>query len=489
MKAATPERAALAFLVLLALCLNHSTAGATTLPDEGDCPPLGGRPGEVEIEDAAPTVIREGMVLSYSDIVLLRELIPVEIWRHRNIFFFDGMRMELGACHRRYPVSKDYSDATEQFSGQAAVDEDGNLWGYVAGVPFPPAAINSSDPDAGVQWAWNLEQRYRGAGPHGKFRITDMPSRIGGIQVYTGNFFHLRTRHRSDLVDTEFAVPGSEESLWIGGGRFDTPFDARHLAWRQMRPIKTEQKYTQSDSTFVYVPTMRKVRRSATTWIDGMFTPRYRIGGDHGGGSLAVGSNGATPTGSVSPTSALSAAITEHLDAGFTDFAIRPNAYHWRILGEREVLAPINSTRSGYPHDLDRNFGSMGLSVGSDRWEIRLAVVLEGSAKTRNEGFQYIQIYVDYQTQMPLYIITRRAKGQLVDIGIPVHRFSGDVLDYPHWPGNERAAVFDPVAAVVYHVGDGGSGWRREAYDMLSVTPPEKSMRRMISTDYLVRGH
>lgn len=484
--ASSPHRAALTVLIVWSM---SGAAGAGTPPDEGDCPPLGGRPGEVEVEDATPTAIREGMVLSYSDIVLLRELIPVEVWRHRNIFFFDGMRMELGACHRRYPVSNDYAAATKQFSGQAGVDEDGNLWGYVAGVPFPQDKIDNSSPDAGVKWAWNLEQRYRGAGPHGRFRITDMPSRIGGIQVYTGTFFQLRTRHRSDLVDTNFVVPGAEENLWVGGGRFYTPFDARHLAWRQMRPIKTEQKYQQSDSTFVYVPTMRKVRRSATAWVDGMFTPRYRVGGDHGGGSLPVGSNGLTPTGSVSPTSALSAAISEHIPAGFTDMAIRPNAYDWRILAEREVLAPINSTRSGYPHDLERNFGSMGLSVGSDRWEIRWAVVLEGSAKTPNQGFQFIQIYVDYQTLMPLYIITRRSRGLLVDVGIPVHRFSGDVLDYPHWPGEQRAAVFDPVAAVVYHVADGGSGWRREAYDILSVPPPEKSLRKWTTTDDLLHGH
>ncbi len=488
MTASPPHRVALFVASLLTASLLVSSAGAA-LPDQGDCPPLGGRPGVSDVEDAAPTVIREGMMLSYSDLVLLRELIPVEVWRHRNIFFFDGMRMELGACHRRYPVSKDYSDATEQFSGQAGVDEDGNLWGYVAGVPFPPASIDNNSPDAGIKWAWNLEHRYRGAGPHGKFRITDIPSRIGGIQVYTGNFFQLRTRHRSDLVDTEFVVPGSEENLWIGGGRFDTPFDARHLAWRQMRPVKTEQNYLKTDSTFVYVPTMRKVRRAATAWVDGMYTPRYRVGGDHGGGSLAVGSNGQTPTGSVSPTSALSAAITEHIPSGFTDFALRPNAYHWRVLGEREVLAPINSTRSGYPFELERNFGSMGLSVGNDRWEVRLAVVLEGSARTENEGFQLMQIYVDYQTQMPLYIITRRSRGLLVDIGIPVHRFSGDVIDYPHWPADDRAAVFDPVAAVFFHVADGGSGWRREAYDIRSVPPEDKSLQRMTSTDYLLRGH
>jgi hypothetical protein len=63
------------------------------------------------------------------------------------------------------------------------------------------------------------------------------------------------------------------------------------------------------------------------------------------------------------------------------------------------------------------------------------------------------------------------------------------VIDYPNWPADQRAAVFDPVAAVFYNVADGGSGWRREAYGIRSVPPNDKSLRRMISTDYLSRGH
>ena len=361
---------------------------------------------------------------------------------------------------------------------------------YVAGTPFPAESIADNDPGAAVKWAWNLEHRHRGSGPHGSFQITDMPSRMGGTQVYTGEFFHLRTRHRADLADSEFNFPGAEKHLWIGGGSFDTPFNARHLAWRQMRPLKAERRYSQPDSTFVYVPTMRKVRRSATAWVDGMYMPRYRVGGDFGGGSLPTGGgDGFAPTGSVSPTSALSAAITEHLPVGFNDFSLRPNAYTWRILGEREVMAPVNGTRSGYPYDKGRNFGSSGLSVGSDRWDVRYAVVIEGLAKVREQHFQKLTVYIDHQTKLPLYWITRRSRGLLVEVGIPVHRFSGDVVDYPSWPGAERAQVFDPVAAVFYHAADGGSGWRRESYDVTSVPPPRRSLRSWTTTDTLVRGH
>jgi hypothetical protein len=473
--------------IATALALITASAGAGE-SDNSDCPTLGVQPAETQLEDATPTRIREGMVLGYGDVVLLRDLMPPEVWRNRKIFFFEGMRMEIGPCQRRYPFPSDFSATTERFSGRARVDSDGNLLDYAAGTPFPPASIASDDPDAGVKWAWNLEHRNRGAGPRGRFRITDIPDRTGGVQVYTGDFFHLRTRHRADLIDTEFSQPGSNENVWVGGGSFHTPSEARDLAWRQMRPAKAQQRYTQPDDTFVYVPTMRKVRRSATSWIDGMYTPRFRIGGDWGGGGVAVGASGLASGGSVNPTSALSSAITEHLRVGFSEFSIRPNAYQWQLVGERDVVAPINSSGSGYPQNPDRNFGPSGLSVASDRWEARRAVVIEGSSKTAAWTFDTVTIYIDYRTQLPLYLITRKRSGRIVDIGVPVHRFSGDVAKYPRWRNGDPALIFDPVAVVYFRAADGGSGWRRESYDVESVAPSRKSVEQMITTNTLARG-
>jgi hypothetical protein len=158
-------------------------------------------------------------------------------------------------------------------------------------------------------------------------------------------------------------------------------------------------------------------------------------------------------------------------------------------VGEREVLAPINSGRSGYPLNDNKNFGPSGLSVATDRWDVRWAVVIEGLAKRQGVGVEVITIYVDWQTNVPLYILTKRRNGRLVEVGIPVHRFSGDVFDYPRWPSDEPAYVFDPVAAVFYNAATGGSGWRRESYAVVSVPRSEGDLRRFISPDYLLRGH
>jgi hypothetical protein len=37
------------------------------------------------------------------------------------------------------------------------------------------------------------------------------------------------------------------------------------------------------------VPTMRKMRRAPSAWVDGIFMPRYRVSGDAGGGGLPIG--------------------------------------------------------------------------------------------------------------------------------------------------------------------------------------------------------
>ena len=35
------------------------------------------------------------------------------------------------------------------------------------------------------------------------------------------------------------------------------------------------------------------------------------------------------------------------------------------------MLAPLNATRPGWPDEPDRNYGPSGLSVATDRWDVR----------------------------------------------------------------------------------------------------------------------
>jgi hypothetical protein len=456
-------------------------------PAPGTCPPLSRPTGGHE--DASNVPLREGQSLTVADLYALEKLIPSEIWRFRDTFFYEGMRMEIGGCHRDYPPTAAYQKATARHAGTARVDDKGNLHDYHAGRPFPETAIDMQAPDAAVRWVWNFEHRDRGAGPVGSFRIVDFPDKLGSPQTYQGSFFVVQTAHRADRPDDDYEAEVGGSKLWVAGGRFDEPFDARHLAWRQMRPDDAAEDYTEPDDTFVYVPTMRKVRRAATAWVDGVYAPRYLIAGvEQAGGAIPFGAGEFGPTGSISPTAGLSIAATENLRRGFVGLAIRPNAYVWRLVGEREVLAPINANVLGWPDNPNRNFGPSGLSVASDRWDVRWAVVVEGRAKQIVENVGYVKLWIDWQTGQPLYYTSDRANKRPLDVGILVHRWSGDRTDYPDWPGLGRIELFDPVAAVFLDAASGRAGWRRESYDLLSIPVDPHKLRKMTTVDSLTSG-
>ena len=81
-----------------------------------------------------------------------------------------------------------------------------------------------------------------------------------------------------------------------------------------------------------------------------------------------------------------------------------------------------------------------------------------------------------------------RANKRPLDVGILVHRYSGDAPTTPTWPGVGRASVFDPVAAVFF---DAASGRARLAPRVLRraldpVDPTE--LRKMTTVDSLTSG-
>ncbi len=473
----------------LAAALLASGPALAGPPAPGTCPQLSRGPAPAKSEDAVAPLMQEGQVLSLGDILQLQHLLPPELWRERDTFFYEGMRMEIGGCHRDYPPSPAYQTATAKHAGSAHVDSDGNLRDYEAGRPFPAESIDMKAPDAAVKWAWNFEERDRGAGAVGSFRIFDLPAGLGTAQTYSGTFFWVRTSHRADLPESDYEAAVGASNSWVAGGKFEEPFDARHLAWRQFRSNKAAKRYQEADDTFVYVPTMRKVRRAATTWVDGLYAPRYLIAGvDGGGGGVPFGSTQYGPAGSIQPTAALSIAATENLRRGFVGLAIRPNAYDWRLVGEREVLAPLNANVPGYPVNGDRNYGPSGLSVATDRWDVRWAVVIEGRAKQVVDDVGFVRVWIDWQTGQPLYYIAERPNHLMLDFGVLVHRWSGDLPDYPEWPDRGKVNVFDPVAECFLDVATGRSGWRRESYDIISNPVDEEKLRKMATVDELTKG-
>ena len=168
-------------------------ARAFDVPPEGSCasraiqwqPDSG--PGA---EDVVPPAWRPGDRVEFENFERLRGWLPQEVWERRDLFFFEGMLLEVGPCYRRYPAPEFFTAATLANAGKASVDAAGNLSGYAGtGLPFAPESIADAAPDAGFRWAWNYRYRYQGSGFRGAFRITELTRGGRGVMSFLGDLF------------------------------------------------------------------------------------------------------------------------------------------------------------------------------------------------------------------------------------------------------------------------------------------------------------
>ncbi len=454
------------FVGLLLLSIARG-AGAVELPDEGDCPPYpvapgGGQPGS---EDVIPPDFHPGDELGLDGVEKLSRYLPPEVWERRELFFFEGMRMEIGPCQRRYATSKRFEADTQAGAGKASVDENGNLVGWSgAGLPFPREDIPDSDPDAGARWAWSYRYRFAGGGFRGGFRVLHIHKRGRSIETYEGRIF--------------YAPLAEGANRFAAGGSFEKPAITRHLAWRQFRPIEADSNAARSDEIFVWVPDERRVRRAPPTLVEGIYMPSYTRANTPGSGRLALpqDQNISTPDSSIS--------VAENWRRGFTGLYLRPNAYAWSLAEVRDLIAPVNSTRFGFPARSERSYGPSGLSVASDRWEVRRAVLIQGTARSGELPSSRVRLWIDAQTYQPLYWITRRANGAIDEVSIFVGRYSGDDPMAPR-PDGEGSGVILPAAQSLWQAG--GESWLRESYELRADPPTDAERAEFTSTQGLQR--
>ena len=457
-------------------------AAAVDVPPEGSCLP---RPLQWTNDavhqptDVVPAPFKPGEQLPFSQWERLRGWLPEEVWERRDQFFFEGMQLEIGPCYRRYPVPKYFEDATRANAGRAKVDGDGNLIDYSgSGLPFPTDSIADDAPDAALRWAWNYRYRYLAAGFRGPFRITQITKGGRSVEDFSGKFFFMPMQ----------GVPGGagegRAQRFAAGGRFEKPELARGLSWRQYQPTEAEKDYKVTDEVFVYLPEMRKVRRAPPQSAEGVYVPSFTRANSVANIGMTLPDASATDVGNTA------IGATEPLRKGFVGLLIRPNAYKWTWGGVRDVLAPANVRASGFPPDPARNFGPSGLSLASDRWDIRRAVVLDGVRKDKEGLDRRVQLWVDALTQQPLYWISRRSNGAVYEVGIFGSRFSGDDKVAAEWQG--KGAGFGamlPVSQSFTVAGEGG-GWRRESYLLASDPPQAEEAQDILSVQGLQRdGH
>jgi hypothetical protein len=488
-------RGLLAALACLAAAAHPATAADPwPLPSQDACSPAGGRLAPGKAEDATPLPFQPGDTFGVDRLAVLQSYLPAFLWQERERFFYDGMRLEIGPCFRDYAPPGFFRQATAAGAGKARLDEAGGLRDYGAGLPFDPAQLAADDPQAGLRWLWNVEHRYQAAGFRGRFRLVDLVGRIGRAEPFTGEMFKVLLTHRADRPGPEHEAPSARGNLWVAGGLFFTPFDAREHAWRQYRNVESMTSARRTDDLHAYLPQWRRVRRISAANTEGLYMPSFSVGvvqnqqlpiaaagaegaGGGVGGSAAVGVPGGSGT-------------LQTKRSGFEGLELRPNLYAAKVVGLHDVLAPINLASPLWPANEDRDFGPWGLSFASDRWELRRALVLDAAQRAAADASETARmtLYVDLQTLQPLYVATFDTRGEMTNVGIYASRWSEDRPDYPRWPDDpaREVRVLDPVGAAFANLAESGS-WRRESWDAVSTPPPDDEVKRMISTGELTK--
>jgi hypothetical protein len=233
------------------------------------------------------------------------------------------------------------------------------------------------------------------------------------------------------------------------------PFDAKGIAVLNYRYKSSDGPRAQArnDDTWVYVPSLRRVRRIST----------------------------AQRTDAVSGTD-----FTFDDFSGF--FGIVPQ-YEWTCLGRKDLLAPTNSQVRAYPYSRDHAFGPYGLSFADDRWELRHAVKIRFVPKNTDHPYSKKDLYIDENTAEVLYSFAYDQKGELWKIIYHNRRWSEDGHEfYEGWEGVPEPRDSVSIADVVINV-QTGTGNRIEFRDANgSPIGSAGKIRRYIDVGRLTKG-
>jgi hypothetical protein len=419
---------------------------------------LAGPVAAQQAEDAigAPT-FKEGDVIGLDRIESLKNYLPPEFWTNRDFFFYEGMKLEIGPFYKDYTPAQAYEDATQKFAGQSTIGPENSLEGYTAGQPFPLDQIDcKGDPQAGSKIAWNFDHRWTGDGARAKYYYSywDRGEELPLYYEGTSKTIQLSQRPEPQYLENDGDIFRGEKRKTAFGVEVTAPFDARGIMLMTYRYKDSElpDSKTKNDDTWVYVPTLRRVRRISS----------------------------AQRTDAVSGT-----------DFTFDDLlsfsGIVPQ-YKWECLGEMDLLAPMNSKVKAYPYSRDHNFGPYGLSYADDVWELRKAVKIRFYPNNPDHPYHHKDIYIDKQSMEPLYSFAYDQKEELWKIIWHNHRWSASMEEYEPWEGVPEPRDTRTVSDTIVNV-QTGTGNRIEFWDNDGTPLASKGkIRRYIDVGRLTKG-
>lgn len=269
----------------------------------------------------------------------------------------------------RYQPPREYMEATKRYAGRVQLGPSGELLHHLAGLPFPK--IDPSDPQAGQKVAWNFYWRWQGddfkngggteIGKVIRYAIEkDGSERRADFVAY---FLFPRTRV---TLDPRPVISGYEhiDSIQLRIDQY--PRDSAGTAILEIR--YTDPK--RPDDLYLYIPTLRRIRRATTTQRCQTLAP-----------------------------SEFNLDDIDFFRGKITDF-------NYRLVGEKEVLT--NYAQENVPYR--RNQGDY-LPV-DERWEIHDVYVLEITPKDPDYCYPKKILWIDKEAWEATWGMSWDRKGE-----------------------------------------------------------------------------
>ena len=289
------------------------------------------------------------------------------------------------------PVNEAYIEATKKHAEQVKIGADGELEGYVTGLPFP--VLDANDPQAGVKAAWNLRHRDFGDVVQ-VWNVFRLVPESGSPEREIENYYVVAYgMHRP-------AKDGQNPNKWEQDGvlykeffHITSPFDLKNSMSVKHRYVRDQA----SDDNWLYTPSSRKIRKMIVKLEDASYDSGF-------------------------------------LNEDFFGFWGYLRSHEWKLLGTKQMLAPIGVKAA------TARFGGRGGWYPVEPWELREMVILEATPKASDHPYSKRVLYIDRQTFVPVYTLfyDREGKHQktLFELyGDPKHNPGNEQMRVPLWVG------------------------------------------------------
>ncbi len=164
----------------------------------------------------------------------------------------------------RYQPPREYIEATKKYSPAVRLGADGELLHYVAGLPF--SEIDPRDPQAGQKIAWNFYWRwqgddYKGGGGTENGKMITVSIEKDGFERRADAYSYFLFPHTRVTLDPKPVIPGYENIDSISLRVSSYPRDSAGSATLETRYSDPKRP----DDLYLYIPSIRRIRRSTTT--------------------------------------------------------------------------------------------------------------------------------------------------------------------------------------------------------------------------------